>query len=116
MPFDRKRYRETKKWMLESLSIKQWCMPENWTLSDQIKAYLPLIVDCAHREDYEGAQATKDAIVEFLNKFLPESERLTGFEKLNLPDYEPLEIHGIICFVETDSRGNDTGKSAAITI
>ena len=51
------------KWVLEH---PPWCYtgkcPVQWA-----KAFIPTMADCASREDYEAAQATKDAIIEFLN-------------------------------------------------
>ena len=78
--------------MLEMLNKPPWCSdvkcPVEWA-----ETFLCLIPDCVHREDYEAAQATKDAIIQFLNKFgaeIPDDARLT------LPEYKEIEIKGII--------------------
>jgi len=71
------------------------------------KTFFPMISDCVHREDYEGAQATKDAIIEFLNKFgleIPEDAQL------KIPEYKETEMHGILCLAkEGDISGLASG-------
>lgn len=71
MAFDRKHYRTVKKFMGQQLNNRPWCCqdvgPVEWA-----KTFIPLITDCVKQEDYEGAQATSDAIREFLNQFLKE--------------------------------------------
>lgn len=70
MGFNKKHYREVKKLMLWRLNNVPWCCsiknPIEWA-----ETFMPLIINCIDQEDYEGAQGTKDAIIEFLNQFIP---------------------------------------------
>jgi len=53
------------------------------------KTFFPMIPDCVHREDYEAAQATKDAIIDFLNKL---GANIPDDARLKVPDYKPMNL------------------------
>lgn len=84
MAFNKKHYKECKKFMLNVLANRTWCCevdnPVEWS-----KAFLPMILDCNSREDYEGSKAIKDAIMEFLNGFLDEGNQIKDIDTLKLP-------------------------------
>lgn len=65
MAFNKKHYRTIKKFMSERLSTRPWCYEGNRV--DWIAGFFDMVRDCAQREDYEGAQAAKDAIIEAFN-------------------------------------------------
>lgn len=94
MAFDRKHYKEIKKFVSWTLNNPPWCYtgkcPFDWA-----KVHVKLVAQCVHSEDYEGAKATSDAIREFLNQFLKEPIKEDAL--LNLPEYEAIELRGIIC-------------------
>lgn len=98
MAFDKKYYKEIKKYTLYNLNHRPWCCtvkcPAEWA-----KTFLPLITHCVHAEDYEGAKAITDAIREFLNRFIKESP-LTENDKLILPNFKEISINGILCYVD----------------
>lgn len=78
---------------------------------EYIQPKLRLMVDCASREDFEGAQATKDALVEFTNRYLPEDKQLPSDFGFNLEGIEPIktsELTCILCFVETELTSRAT--------
>jgi len=73
MAFDKRHYKEVKKhtlWMLNnpSVFVRTDCKAE-WAIT-----FLPVLVECVESEDYEGAQAMKDAIKEFIG--LPADEEI----------------------------------------
>ncbi|WP_183560626.1 hypothetical protein [Mucilaginibacter sp. SP1R1] len=82
--WDEKHYQEIYEFMMATLGSVPWCSdvkcPVEWA-----KTKLPLVSMCVANEDYEGAQATKDAIMDFLNQFLSESEKITDQQTLKLP-------------------------------
>ena len=86
MSWDKKHYKTIKKWMIERLNSVPFQYKTNCPF-DWAATFLPLIVDCSYREDYEAAQATSDAIREFLNGFLKEEDRISETTLLKLPDY-----------------------------
>lgn len=103
---EREYYKAIKAHVGHNLTHVPWCAqvdcPVEWA-----KTFLPLITDCAHEGDYVGAQATKDAIIEFLNSFGTE---LPTDVLLTLPEYEELDIRGIVCLgVEGDRSGMASG-------
>lgn len=108
--FDRKHYKEIKDFMLQILNNRPWCCdvkcPVEWAMT-----FFPLIPECVQREDYEGAQATKDAIIEFLNGFGAE---IPKDAMLNLPEYEPKTIRGIVCFGKEDDPSGLASGGAII--
>lgn len=78
MAFDRKHYREIKNYMMDRL-MRPPCHYTGNNPIDWAVGFFDLISDCVAREDYEGAKATRDAIIEFLNSFgaeIPEDARL----------------------------------------
>lgn len=65
MSFDKRHYKTIKKFMLDRLTHRPWCYegsPVDWAVG-----LFPLIQQSIDDEDYEAAQATKDAIIEFFN-------------------------------------------------
>jgi hypothetical protein len=101
-------YKAIKEFMLWELNHRDFRLVEKYKCPvDWAKTFLHLITDCVEREDYEGAAATKDAIREFLNGFgadIPEDAQL------KLPEYKPVEMHGIICYgQEGDPSGIGSG-------
>ncbi len=103
MPFRKRHYNEIKKFMEQRLKyVPMFCeikCPVEWA-----KTFLPLISDCVHREDYEAAKATADAIREFLNKFLSDENKIPETTQLNLPEYVETEIRGIICYGDPNDK------------
>jgi len=98
MPFDKKYYKQIKAFVAEQLQQPSFLYtgkcPFEWA-----KTFLPLVKDCEHREDYEAAQATSDAIMEFLNQFLPADQQLTKEKDiLKLPEYKEIIIYGHISY------------------
>lgn len=100
-------YKAIKKWVLHELNHRPILLadkikcPVEWA-----KTFFPLIPDCVHREDYEAAQATKDAIIEFLNGFGAE---IPDDAQLRIPEYKPMDAHGIICF---GKKGDPSGMAS----
>jgi hypothetical protein len=97
MRWDKKHYKSVKDFVSHQLNNRPWCVntdcPVEWA-----KTFLPVISDCIHGEDYEAAQAASDAIREFLNQFLDEPIKENA--QLKLPDFKPLVVQGIVCFVD----------------
>lgn len=95
----KKHYNEIKKFVLSNLEfsgqIKNF-NPEA-TIYDCLVPTLNMVSFCVQKEDYEGAQATKDAIMEFLNQFLSEEDRIKVSDTFKLPDYKHEDIRGIVC-------------------
>lgn len=95
--FDKKHYNEIKRfmdWQLNHRPFQSTCTcPFKWA-----KSKVKLVSYCVSVEDYEGAKACKDAIKDFLNKFLPVTDKITDDDTLNLPEYIETKISGIICF------------------
>jgi hypothetical protein len=83
MAFDRKHYKEIKKFMLWRLNHVS-CFSNVTCPIEWVKTFLPLLADCVHREDYEAAKATKDTIREFLNQFM--EEKIAEDAMLKLPE------------------------------
>lgn len=80
--------------MLQTLNNKPWCLPDEVGPVEYAKGFLPMINSATDEGDFEQAQGIKDAIVEFLNQFLPEEERVPLKKALLvLPDErcEPLQ-------------------------
>jgi hypothetical protein len=100
-----KYYKEVKKFMDWNFSHVDYRLMEKFKTRPDLYAqtFFGLIPDCVQREDYEGAQATKDAIIEFLNKFGME---IPDDAQLRLPEYKPMDAHGILCF---GKEGDPTG-------
>ncbi|MBB6126955.1 hypothetical protein [Mucilaginibacter lappiensis] len=82
--WDKKHYQEIYDFMIATLSSVPWCSnvkcPFEWA-----KSKLPLITMSIEKEDYEAAQATKDAIKNFLNRFLDDENKITNEATLKLP-------------------------------
>ena len=99
--WDKKYYKEIKTFMDNQLWHVDYRLAEKYkdNPAGWAQSHFNLITDCVHREDYEAAQATKDAIIEFLNKLGAE---IPNDAALNIPDYAPMEIHGIICLGKSD--------------
>lgn len=89
--FDKKYYREIYNWICENLKFSPtWYLKgENPCPIEHVKTYFPLISDCVHREDYEAAKATRDAIIDFLNKLGAEIPNDAVFI---LPEYKPMKF------------------------
>lgn len=81
---DKKHYREVKKFMLHNLNHVPWCVKPSSPF-DWAKTFFPLITYCVKRNDFEGAKATKDAIIEFLNQFLGEADKIPKDALLKIP-------------------------------
>lgn len=73
MSFDKKHYKSVRQHMTYVLNNRPWCVevddPVEWA-----RVYIPMISFCNEQEDYEGAKATKDAIIEFINQFIPDQK------------------------------------------
>ena len=67
-------------------------------ICEWVKTFLPLISQCIHDEDYEGAKGTSDAIRDFVNSYLPKEHQIPKDKELRLPEYKQVKIKGIICF------------------
>ena len=80
--WDKKHYREIKKFTLYQLQHKDFRTTINCPF-EWAETFLPLLNYCISVEDYEGAQAMKDAIMDFLNDFL--IEKITKKDLLKLP-------------------------------
>ena len=74
MAFNKKLYEESKKltlWNLENIplqysgSIKDWILSFLYSAGEYIK-----------KEQYEQAKGIKDAVTEYINKYLPENENI----------------------------------------
>ena len=102
MAFDKKHYGEVKKFMEFELNKVDFRLVEKYKDKpfDWAHTFLPLISDCVQRENYEGAKAISDAIREFLNKFLPDGEKITADMTLKLPKFKTVKIKGIICYID----------------
>lgn len=86
--WDKQHYKDIYEFMMSTLSsIPFQCVckcPFEWA-----KIRLPLVSMCVSNEDYEGAQATKDAIKDFLNRFLPDDGQIKDSDTLILPPAPP---------------------------
>lgn len=72
---------------------------------DWVKVFLPMIVQAEKDEDFEAAQAVKDAMIEFLNQFIKDpKDKLTKEFTFKLPDFERVRMAGIICFVDGTAK------------
>lgn len=90
--FDKKYYNDIKKHCEWTLRHRPWCSTAD--AIDNIKLHLKLLSDLIHDEDYEGSQAIKDAIVEFINEF--SDEQLDKSVLLNIPEWkesDPIRCH-----------------------
>lgn len=115
--WDKKHYQILKKWIGERLKKYPFQLHERVQKGeidalDWAKSYIGLIPGCIHRGDYEGAQATRDAVIEFLNGFgldIPENA------VLNLPEYQPKQIYALLCFAKIgDPSGMANGGAMFI--
>lgn len=112
--WDKKYYKEIYNWMCENLKYSPiWYLKgEKPCPIEHVKTYFPLISDCVHREDYEAAQATKDAIINFLNKLGAE---IPDSAELKIPDYKAIKIRGLICYgKKNDPSGFASGGAEFI--
>ena len=102
MAFDKKHYKEVKTYMDYSLNHIDFRLVDKFKNKpfEWAHTFLPLIASCLHGEDYEGAKAGSDSIREFLNKFLPEGEKITDKHTLKLPKFKAIKVKGIICYVD----------------
>lgn len=73
MAFDKKHYKEIKKWVL--LSLKEYHYDPT--------IFLPVIAACLKDEDFEAAQATSDAIRQW---FEEQGETIPPEATLKIPD------------------------------
>lgn len=89
--WDTKYYKEIKAFMDRQMWHLDFRLAEKYK-GDPIgwaKSHFHLISDCVHREDFEAAQATKDAIIDFLNKLGAE---IPDDAELKIPEYKPMKI------------------------
>jgi hypothetical protein len=84
MKWDKKHYAEVKEFVSHQVGHRPWCYDGDF--STWLTVWTSMIQHCIHDEDYEGAQATKDAITEFLNKHLPEVDHIHRDAIIRLPD------------------------------
>lgn len=79
--WDKKHYTEVKKFTLYQLEHRDFRItidsPFEWA-----ETFLPLLNYYISVEDYEAAQAMKDAIMKFINQFLIEKIKKTDLLKL----------------------------------
>lgn len=76
-------YEAIKNHTLHILSHKPWCN-KDLDIIVHIKGIIGLIPEMIEREDYEGAQAVKDAIMDFVNSF--SDEKITKEALLIIPE------------------------------
>jgi hypothetical protein len=100
-----KAYMDNQMWHIDyRLAEKYKDDPIGWA-----RSHFDLISDCVHRGDYEAAQATKDAIIDFLNKLGLE---IPDDAVLKLPEYNPVKIRALICFGKKyDPSGFSNGSA-----
>lgn len=102
MAFDKKHYKETKDFLFSVLNNKPYgCStdcPWEWA-----RGFVPLVSQCIHNEDYEGAKGASDAIREFLNQFLKEEDKIDERATLKLPEFKECDIRGIICIADSEN-------------
>lgn len=112
MSFDKKFYKEVKKYMDDQLSRVDFRLVEKYKDKpfEYAQTFLPMISNSIEHEDFESSKAITDAIRDFLNKFLSEENKISKSAEINLPEYKQMKIKGIICFVDDELR------SSAITI
>jgi len=114
MPWDRKYYKTIFKWVYGQLGTG--LNPKIYTsLKEPVwqgSIFISMLPELIHREDYEGAQATKDAIVKWYNERLPKGKPpFTENDLIKIAPYEQREkIAGIICFgLRNDKSGLASG-------
>lgn len=103
MSWDKEYYREIKKFMDYEVSHKHFLCTIDCPI-EYVKTFLPLISMSIEKEDYEAAQATKDAIMQFLNKFLKDGNKIKKSDTLKLPAYVEIEAHGIVCLGDPNDK------------
>lgn len=84
--FDTKHYNEVKKFFLHLISHHS--VLYTGTHEDWIKGMLPLISQSIHSEDYEAAQACRDALKEYLKSIDPTIE-IPEDALIKIPDHKP---------------------------
>ena len=68
MSWDKKYYKACKKHMDYMVSHRPWCC--DCSFDEWLKTWIQFVKDHADKGDYEAAQATKDAIVDYAAKVL----------------------------------------------
>ena len=74
MAFNKKLYEESKKltlWNLENIPLQYYGSIKDWILSFSHSAG-----EYIKKEQYEQAKGIKDAVTEYINKYLPENEKI----------------------------------------
>lgn len=93
--------KEVKKFFLRTLNHRPWCCttdcPVEWA-----KVFFPQISKAIHDEEYELAQALKDAVRIFLNQFLDKPNKIKKSATLKLPEYVETKVYGIVCLGDPD--------------
>lgn len=88
MPWDKKHYREIKKWVKPQLGGGY---PASIYGKDveHMDVFVDMIPELVEKGNYEAAQAVKDAIMEWFNEHLPKGEaRITPDNTLRLKAYK----------------------------
>lgn len=101
MNWDEEYYKEIYDFMIKTLSQSNyaWLTGKKPCIIKHVTSFLPMITDCVHNEDYEGAKATRDAIIYFLRE---RGADIADDIKFILPEYKPMKINGIICYGKED--------------
>lgn len=91
MGWDKKHYKEIFKWVYSQLG--GGLNPEIYTSLEKPvwngDIFISMLPDIIHREDWEGAQATKDALIKWYNEHLPPGESpLTEEALIRIPAYQ----------------------------
>lgn len=87
MAFDKKYYREIKKFVKWRLTHRS-CLSES-TLEEHVLMVMQIMPGLIEREDFEALKAVKDAIIEFINS-LP-GEKVKKDVLLKIPPYVETE-------------------------
>lgn len=97
MAFDQQYYNAIKEFALHWLSHRPWCPEYTGTPMTHIEFVVGYIADAVKEQDFEMAQALKDAVMEFVNEHW--DEKLTKEMTLKIPEWKERDpVRGIICY------------------
>ena len=106
MAFNKKYYNEVKSFIDYQINNVNFMLVDEYRSRpiEWCKTFLPLIANSIHDEDFESAKAVSDSIRDFLNKFLGEDEKILPTTKFKIPDFQQVEIKGVVCFVDGTAK------------
>jgi hypothetical protein len=113
--WDKEHYKNVKSFMDEHILGVHYTLVEKYKKDPVAWAmtFFPLINQAVKDEDYEAAQATKDAIIDFLNRF---GAKIPDSIEFKLPKYHPIKVRALVCYgKEDDPSGMASGGAEFIS-